>query len=175
MEDFAMKPLAPLIAALSFACISAHAQDVEIKTCGYVITKPGNYALGGDLTCSIGITINSSDVTLKLGDHTLAADSSNPFGRAISVAPLGERLARVKIIGPGVLRGSTDAGVYLTRTDNSQVNQVTINGGGIRASISTDLTVSANTIGLASFGIYLNDCDQATVSGKHLLGIIGRC
>jgi parallel beta-helix repeat protein len=177
-----MKLIEALIATLVIASIPAYSEDLAIG-CGFVINYPGNYVLESDVTCpgTVGtaIRITVSNVTLKLNNHTLAANPTNPFSAAIVVGSLSgrQRLDHVAIIGPGVIRGGTNYGVAMSLADDSTVSQITIEGltGGLQGiGIATyncnRLTVSSNLIGSLLAGIALTATAQSTVYGNTLAG-----
>src|SRR5262245_58888979 len=80
------------------------ADPTFINTCPTLITSPGDYLLSADLNCGggDGITINSSNVTLKLEGHRITAGMSPGVAIGVNSSP-GGRLDRVRILGPGLI------------------------------------------------------------------------
>jgi hypothetical protein len=146
---------------LTIAAVPALA-ETSITTCPFRINTPGNYVLNADLTCAgDGITITTSNVSLKLNGHkiTIVSDMFGQGGNAITVDGLFGGLDHVGIQGPGLLAGHNTQnnpntffyGVDLEYATYSQVSQVTIIGAstGIHTVLGSFLTLASNSIGRA--------------------------
>jgi parallel beta-helix repeat protein len=156
---------------------SVQADPIFINTCPVVISSPGRYLLGADLTCGGGggITINSSDVTLAFEGHRITAGVG--AGAAILVNfPFLSLLQNVHILGPGLITnggGNTfSTGVALSFVANSEVSGITVlgSGNGIVAADCTALTVTANTLGRNVIGMILINSGGNTISENDVSG-----
>lgn len=156
-KGFWLGVLAGASLALLGTAVPASA-DTPITACGYVITAPGNYGVAADLTCAANVTavtINASNVTLKLNGYIITGSGIATAGGGIVVSPLPipipppyppqPRLNHVGIAGPGLIQ-AFQAGVTIINTDYSQVSGVTAahNGEGFFALDNTYLTVTSN-------------------------------
>lgn len=107
-----------------------------INTCNYTIDSPGNYELGGDLTCNNtnGIRITSSRVKLFLNGYTIEGSLSSSTHSGIYV----QNGSRITISGPGRITGfslgcpatcsSLQRGILLSPGINDEISRVTISG-----------------------------------------------
>src|SRR5215471_11038973 len=104
----------------------------SISTCPFVITSPGDYLLSADLICGggDGITINSSNVTLKLEGHKITAGVGANRAIAVNVGNPPPGRSNIHILGPGLITnggGNTfSAGVSLAFAFNSEVSGITV-------------------------------------------------
>lgn len=101
---------------------------------GITITSPGEYDLGGDVTCTAalggdGIDIETSGVTLRLNGHTISSMCPSVLPSpsvGIHVNPTGlPTLAMVRIFGDGTISGF-DRGVVADDSAGSFAKSVTI-------------------------------------------------
>jgi parallel beta-helix repeat protein len=148
-----------------------------INTCPTVITSPGDYLLSADLICGggDGITINSSNVTLKLERHRITAGVGANRAIAVNVGNPPPGRSNIHILGPGLITnggGNTfSAGISLAFAFNSEVSGITVLGSpaGISTGDCTNLTITANTFGRNGLGISLVD-SNATISDNDASG-----
>jgi hypothetical protein len=164
------------------------AAQTFINTCPTVISSPGDYLLSADLTCGAGtgITIQSSDVTLKLEGHRITAGvgANTGFSSAISNSSngvTGTSVARVHILGPGLITsGEGNAFLYgvafLSFVSQSEVSGITVLGScssGIEQAGSfggIGLTFTANTLGRNGTGITVTNLTESTISKNDVSG-----
>jgi len=115
-----------LIAAI--ACIPAAADPVvQITQCGTVISQPGHYILGNDLSCfdQDGVDIVSDHVDLMLNNHQISNVCQDFVASGISVGVgVASGNSHVHIIGPGSITGFK-AGVFFEQVSFSTVEDVT--------------------------------------------------
>ncbi|MGA2714079.1 MAG: right-handed parallel beta-helix repeat-containing protein [Bryobacteraceae bacterium] len=141
---------------LAGMAVPAFAADIPVATCGFVINAPGNYGVVADLNCPAGataITINASNVSLKLNSHIITGTpgSTTTWPIGININPgLTPRLDHVGIVGPGVIQrfNNPGTGILINNTDYSLVSGVTVafNGDGIEAVNNNFLTVRSSQI-----------------------------
>jgi len=157
---------------------TVQADPTVINTCPVVITSPGDYVLRADLICGggDGITINSSNVTLKLEGHTITAGVGANRAIAVNVRIPPPTVSNIHILGPGLItNGGENAfnnGVLLGGTvARIEVRGITVlgSGNGIVAGESSFLTITANTLGRNNIGMSLGD-SGATVSKNDVSG-----
>jgi len=156
----------------------AQAQFTPISACPFVINSPGNYQLEADLTCAQnnGITINASNVSLKLNNHKITAGDNTGID-AVVVGYSLPRVDHVAIQGPGLITNGPGTafavGISLQNADYSQVSQVTILGAtsiGVSAFLCNFLTVASNVIGQSKTGIGTNRTGSSVISGNDTSG-----
>jgi hypothetical protein len=149
-----------------------------INTCPTVISSPGRYLLGADLTCrgGDGITINSSDVTLALEGHRITAGMGANF--AIATGSRGP-VEHVRILGPGLItNGGANTflrGVSFIGANSSEVSGITVlgsSGAGITAGSGDFMTITANTLGRNNHGIDVFTVHFSTISENDASGNI---
>jgi hypothetical protein len=150
---------------------------------GLVITQPGDYALGGDITCAAGdgIDIESSGVTLHLNGFSISGTcmalppSSTSVG--IHVNPTGlPTLTMVRILGNGTITGFQN-GIEGDHSAGSFAKFVTITSacpgafGILIDSFSSQWKLQKDTITNVGIGIGLfgddNDLVLNSVSGSN--------
>jgi parallel beta-helix repeat protein len=97
-------------------------------TCGDTINTPGTYVLGADCSSTgfFGITITSSNVTLKLAGHTITAGGSRIAG--VAVDDSAGAISGVAIKGPGTLTGFVGDGVILDVFGGPGISGSTVSG-----------------------------------------------
>lgn len=162
-------PIVFLSVTLPGAWVPASATDIPIAACGFAINAPGNYGVAADLNCPVAgasaITINASNVSLKLNGHILTGPgSTNTLTAAINVNPgLTPRLNHVAVAGPGLIQGF-NPGILIENADYTQVSEVTAahNVDGVTAAWVNYLTIGSNAL-VANKGIGL-DIGEATSS-----------
>jgi Right handed beta helix region len=96
--------------------------------CGQTLSAPGEYVLGGDLTCAgavSGLVITASNVVLHLAGHTIANDTCDLNVTFGGIVVSGSRVSGVQIDG-GVVEGFND-GVILFAS-GSRVTAMTVRG-----------------------------------------------
>jgi len=159
----------------------------QIPSAGIVITSPGIYAFGGNITWSAAasltsaITITCSDVTLNMGGYTLTAsvpDSSMHTAGIVVNGPVNN-----VVITGGTLTSFTEYGVLANGVCGLEVSYTTAAGlhlndvtkreltpAGVLAMYSQDVDVSKCTVQNSNIttdagaGIQLIRTSQATVS-----------
>jgi parallel beta-helix repeat protein len=95
--------------------------------CPVFITQPGDYSLGGNLTCTTntdGIDIETSQVTLHLNGHSI----TGTCGSGIGIHVLGSfavPLTTVNIVGAGTINNFSNNFVA-DYSSNSMVNRVKV-------------------------------------------------
>lgn len=170
------KPVIEMTIGLLVMAGTVQAASTFINTCPFVITSPGDYLLAADLVCGGGggITIKSSNVTLKLAGHRITAGRG--ADNAI-VTPGAGRLQNINILGPGLITngggGTFSAGIFLVVVDNSEVRGITVLGlnAGIEAADCINLTITANTLARNSFaGIVVYNGFSYTISENDASG-----
>jgi hypothetical protein len=168
---------------------SVQAASTFINTCPAVITSPGDYLLSADLICGggTGITITSSDVTLKLEGHRITAGVGANMGVSSAISNFssgvsGTPAARVRILGPGLItNGGRNAFLYgvflLGSVTDSEVSGITVLGSrsaGIvangQAFGTRDLTFTANILGRNGAGILVTNVASSTISKNDVSG-----
>jgi hypothetical protein len=91
-------------------------------TCGDTISAPGHYFLIGNCSTGFGISINASDVKLKLDGHTMTGSGC---------CSLFVHGSRVTVQGPGTITGYDDGIVVDGNRDKVVGTTVFANGSGI--------------------------------------------
>jgi parallel beta-helix repeat protein len=175
---------------IGLAVMAASAQAATfINTCPFVISSPGDYVLSADLVCGggPGILITSSDVTLKLEGHRIAAGAgaNNGFSSAIgnfSGGITGAFVSRVRILGPGLITSDggnafLDGVSLVGFVTQSEVSGITVLGsrsagidGNGQAPGTTGLTFTANTLGRNGVGISVTNLTSSTISKNDVSG-----
>lgn len=124
--SFGLVPLAAFCITVLTAS-PAKANTTLTGPCPIVITQPGDYSLGGNVTCAPdvdGIDIESSNVMLRLASHTI----EGTCGTGIGIHVLGTSavpLTAVGILGGGTLSNFT-INFLADYSANSFVNKVTV-------------------------------------------------
>jgi len=124
---------------------------VPVRTCGRVLTEPGDYWVMKDLSCGTSyvplpaISISGTDITLHLNGHTIRSTPGAPGDGCLSMGGSGNA-----ILGPGtlgtycehaiLLAGAANRirGIYLQSFDlgivgggpDHRIEDVTFDGGG---------------------------------------------
>ena len=136
--------LACVVGAFGVLAPAALAAPLTV-TCGDTISNPGTYALAAD--CSgAGITINASDVSLKLKGHTMIGTDPG-VGVGVLVDDSGGALTGVTIKGPGTITNYR-CGVQLGKASHLCGDQ-SETGAGISGSRASGLTATNNDTGIA--------------------------
>jgi hypothetical protein len=156
---------------------AVQADPIFINTCPAIITSPGRYLLGADLTCGggDGITITSPDVIPAFEGHTITAGVSATNAIVAIASPF---LENIHILGPGLItNGGGNAffvnGVRLDVVHNSEVSGITVRGSagaGIRCQFCDFVTITANTLGRNGTGIALAESTSNTISDNDASG-----
>lgn len=147
---------------------SPAAAAVSITTCPYVITEPGEYVLGQDLSCAgNGIIIRASGVHLTLAGYTMTGPNDGSgvgiWVQGTAAAPLTD----VHINGGTVERFGV--GICLEYTNESHVNGMVSQdnvfgafaGDGIRLQNSHSNHVNGNTfVRNTGFGVRMLNADN---------------
>jgi hypothetical protein len=161
-----------------------------ISTCPTVISSPGDYVLSADLICGGGggITITSSDVTLKLEGHRITAGDGANMGVSSAISNISgpgrpSIVANVHILGPGLItNGGENAfnnGVLLGGTvARIEVRGITVLGSrfaginlsGVAGFSSLQMTLAANTLGRNGTGISVINLDAGSISKNDVSG-----
>jgi len=139
----------------------------QITSCPFVISQPGEYELGADLTCpGSAILITASDVHLTLAGFTLTGPN-NGTGVGIRVqGTAAQPLTDVHINGGTVQKFGL--GIFLQYVNESHVNGMfsqdnvlgALSGDGIKLEHSADNHVNGNTFTRNNgFGVRLVDAD----------------
>jgi parallel beta-helix repeat protein len=149
----------------------AQAWAVNVASCPFAISAPGNYVVAANLTCPAGngITITASNVSLNLNGHIITGSGS---GVGILVSPTSGRLNHVGISGPGLIRTFT-TGIEVSNTDDAQVSLVTVAGNptGVMGAEVNRFTVGSNVIARSSIvGLGLQFSINAAVTGNQVVG-----
>jgi hypothetical protein len=156
----------------------------SITTCPFVITSPGDYLLSADLICGggDGITINSSNVTLKLEGHRITAGVGANRAIAVNVGNPPPVRSNIQILGPGLITnggGTFGLGFFFQFANNSEVSGVTVLGASVSgiAFVNSDfVTITANTLGrngnrgTTMGAIELLEVHSSTISGNDASG-----
>lgn len=154
---------------------------VTITSCPFVISQPGDYVLGQDITCSgNGILITSSGVHLTLAGFTLTGPND---GTSVGIRVQGTAsspLTDVHINGGTVERFSV--GIYLIYAVDCHVNGMvsqdnvlgTLSGDGIRLDHSDGNHVNGNTFTRnTGFGVRLLDSNFNDFNTNSVTANIG--
>jgi hypothetical protein len=158
---------------------AAQAASTFINSCPFVITSPGDYLLSANLICGggTGILITSSDVTLKLEGHKITAGVGAVFAISNVSKNVPVTVARVSILGPGLItNGGGNAfldGIFLSGFVNqAEVHGITVRGAsvGIATFDCFNLTFTANTLGRNGTGISVINLDAGTISENDVSG-----
>jgi parallel beta-helix repeat protein len=115
--------------ALSLPAVQPAAAATEINACPFVITAPGTYLVVNDLVSVLAgacITINSSDVHLNVGGHTITGPTDCRFPFSGVVPSFGiQVLAHSNVhINNGTVGGGFQQGIRLDGTMDSRVNDM---------------------------------------------------
>jgi parallel beta helix pectate lyase-like protein len=97
-----------------------------ISALPFTITQPGSYYLTGNLSGSVGITINADDVTLDLGGFALTGVGA--AGSGVSVQSPGNR-KNLAVVN-GTIRGWGERGVSALNVTNSRLHGLRAYGNG---------------------------------------------
>lgn len=136
-----------------------------IPSGGLLIVAPGTYKLTADLVWAAApqacaaITILSSDVTLDLGGHTLAATITD---HSQYIAGLFVAAASSVTLTNGTLAGMGFYGVAATLTSNLTIKDITVNGLSFN-----NLTVR----NLCPAGIHVDNSQGVWISGCSIQGL----
>jgi hypothetical protein len=135
MRHKLLRAVAVLAALGASAAPAAQADSDEgppptvVDHCAYVITAPGTYVLGTNLTCGPlpGVDIEASNVRFKMNGHSINSQSFTP-------APLGVGATTsdkyVLVQGPGTISGAPFQGVWFENVSYSAVVGVEATGNG---------------------------------------------
>jgi parallel beta-helix repeat protein len=162
--------------ALSFFGVGlgvARADSTEVKTCGEVLDKPGDYHLAQDLgpCAGHGVLITASDVRFTLGGHTLSGVSTQE-SCDIDYPQTGITIigaSGVRVSG-GTVRGFVDGiGHYGT---NSVVAGMTVADNCVFGVLvqGTGNRVETSRVSGSDDGIALCESRDAVVTGNEAFG-----
>jgi hypothetical protein len=161
------------LVSLALVGIAAPMQaQISITTCPYMITAPGNYAVGMSLSCGSGesIYIESSNVQLTLNGHTITGPGGLGGNVGIAVDPLGVGLSGIQIQGPGLVE-NFNIGIDINQNggndNNIQISKVTaaFNVYGLLAANVTGLQLQQSVFANNStYGVLLENSTNARSS-----------
>lgn len=175
-QIFKARLVVGLLTIVSLTVLStgqAAAQGViEISSCPYIIVAPGQYRVTQDLFCpGNGIRIQSSDVKLNLGGHTITGSLAQT-GIGIWVGTLGFGTVNVEIRN-GTITNFT-VGLSLEGTNATQIEALTSTrnaGAGIQLGFAHDNTITSSDVSdnLGS-GVTLDRSTGNVFRGNRVIG-----
>jgi hypothetical protein len=184
-----MRAVIEMTIGLAVMAASVQAASTFIDTCPFVISSPGDYLLSADLTCGAGtgITIKSSDVTLKLEGHRIIAGAGANMGLSSAISNFtsgvtGTPVNGVSILGPGLITNGGgnaffDGVLLLGHVSQVEVSGITVLGsrsagidGNGQPAGSNGLTFTANTLGRNGTGISVVNVTESTISKNDVSG-----
>ena len=161
-----MKIMIGILATLA----GAQAWAVNIASCPFAISAPGNYVVTANLTCpGDGITITASNVSLNLNGHIMTGSTT---GIGIFLSPNSGRLNHVGISGPGLIQTFT-FGIAISNIDDAQVSLVTVAGNreGVAAASVNRLNIGSNVIVRSIVvGLQMQFSMNVAVTGNQVVG-----
>jgi parallel beta-helix repeat protein len=137
--------LASVLIASLFAVVAFSGTAAASHLCGATITE--DLVLDHDLDCTgVGITVNTSDVTIRLNGHTISGpgDSMDPAISGILVTGA----TGVSILGPGTITGFF-AGVRVVTSSDLTIKGITSSESheaGIQLESSTGVRIVENNV-----------------------------